>query len=72
MVNGYTNYRLIALRILFAAGWVHRDISHNNLLAFDDNGVWKLKLSDLEFSETLSHKKRRSYSRIVSLNDYFA
>ncbi|KAF5322673.1 hypothetical protein D9619_001139 [Psilocybe cf. subviscida] len=49
-----------ALLILFCAGWVHRDISSGNLLAFNNNGSWKIKLSDLEFSEQFSHERRRA------------
>ncbi|KAG2008920.1 other/FunK1 protein kinase [Coprinopsis cinerea AmutBmut pab1-1] len=44
---------LIALRIMFCAGWVHRDVSAGNILAYRaaSNGDWRVKLSDLEFSK---------------------
>ncbi|KAJ2930979.1 hypothetical protein H1R20_g6112, partial [Candolleomyces eurysporus] len=43
---------VIALRLMFCAGWVHRDISAGNVLALQDaNGGWKLKLADLEYAK---------------------
>ncbi|RXW20599.1 hypothetical protein EST38_g5253 [Candolleomyces aberdarensis] len=43
---------IIALRLMFCAGWVHRDISAGNVLALQDaNGGWKLKLADLEYAK---------------------
>ncbi|EAU80664.2 other/FunK1 protein kinase [Coprinopsis cinerea okayama7 len=44
---------LIALRIMFCAGWVHRDVSPGNILAYRaaSTGDWRVKLSDLEFSK---------------------
>ncbi|KAG2008922.1 other/FunK1 protein kinase [Coprinopsis cinerea AmutBmut pab1-1] len=43
---------LIALRLMFCAGWVHRDISTGNILAFRSgpDQPWQVKLSDLEYS----------------------
>ena len=42
----------LALRLMFCAGWVHRDISVGNILAIkDENGDWKIKLADLEYPE---------------------
>ncbi|KAF5321317.1 hypothetical protein D9619_002045 [Psilocybe cf. subviscida] len=49
---------LDALRILFCAGWVHQDISSSNLLAFRDNGKWKIKLADLEFAQELGYNSK--------------
>ncbi|KAH9476624.1 hypothetical protein JR316_0010537 [Psilocybe cubensis] len=47
---------LIPLQLLFCAGWVHRDISSGNILAFKENleskGPWLAKLSDLEYAKT--------------------
>lgn len=57
-----------ALRILFCAGWVHRDISSGNLLAFNDDGKWKIKLADLEFAEKLGYETKRSDPRTVRIN----
>ncbi|KAJ2919086.1 hypothetical protein MD484_g1307, partial [Candolleomyces efflorescens] len=44
---------IIALRLMFCAGWVHRDISCNNIMAIKDpqTGQWKLKLADFEYSK---------------------
>ncbi|KAF9556386.1 hypothetical protein CPC08DRAFT_711279, partial [Agrocybe pediades] len=44
---------LIPIMLLFLAGWVHRDISSGNLLAYkkDDSGQWRAKLSDLEYAK---------------------
>ncbi|KAJ8507113.1 hypothetical protein ONZ45_g10482 [Pleurotus djamor] len=42
---------LFALRLLFCAGWVHRDISCGNILAHKTSGgSWQAKLSDLEYA----------------------
>ncbi|KAH9476609.1 hypothetical protein JR316_0010522 [Psilocybe cubensis] len=45
---------LIPLQLLFCAGWVHRDISSGNILAFkkdfESQGPWLAKLSDLEYA----------------------
>ncbi|KAF4623611.1 hypothetical protein D9613_001474 [Agrocybe pediades] len=43
---------LIPLELLLCAGWVHRDISSGNILAFEQrNGRWKAKVSDLEYAK---------------------
>ncbi|RXW16016.1 hypothetical protein EST38_g9837 [Candolleomyces aberdarensis] len=44
---------IAALRLMFCAGWVHRDISCSNVMAIRDPETqqWKLKLSDLEYSK---------------------
>ncbi|KAF5316257.1 hypothetical protein D9619_006205 [Psilocybe cf. subviscida] len=49
------------LHILFAAGWVHRDISSNNIMAFrfSPTQPWTLKLADLEFSRPMIDKNRK-------------
>ncbi|KAG2008945.1 other/FunK1 protein kinase [Coprinopsis cinerea AmutBmut pab1-1] len=46
------NQCVIALRLMFCAGWVHRDISAGNILAFRSGPEqpWHVKLSDLEYS----------------------
>ena len=38
---------------MFCAGWVHRDISCNNIMAVQDPQTkqWNLKLADLEYSK---------------------
>ncbi|EAU89792.2 other/FunK1 protein kinase [Coprinopsis cinerea okayama7 len=43
---------VIALQIMFCAGWVHRDISAGNILALrGKRGKWQVKLSDLEYAK---------------------
>ncbi|KAG2008896.1 other/FunK1 protein kinase [Coprinopsis cinerea AmutBmut pab1-1] len=41
-----------ALRLMFCAGWVHRDVSIGNILAFrpSPEAPWQGKLTDLEFA----------------------
>ncbi|KAG2008947.1 hypothetical protein CC2G_014325 [Coprinopsis cinerea AmutBmut pab1-1] len=52
---------LPALVIMFCAGWVHRDISAGNILAFPTSeGTWQAKLSDLEYAKKLPHDCRTS------------
>ncbi|KAJ8488603.1 hypothetical protein ONZ45_g13891 [Pleurotus djamor] len=43
---------VLALRVMFCAGWVHRDISSGNVLAYksDESMPWQAKLSDLEYA----------------------
>ncbi|PPQ81959.1 hypothetical protein CVT25_014688 [Psilocybe cyanescens] len=43
---------LIPLQLMLCAGWVHRDISSGNILAFKkDSQSWQVKLSDLEYAK---------------------
>ncbi|KAJ2919113.1 hypothetical protein MD484_g1296, partial [Candolleomyces efflorescens] len=53
---------IIALRLMLCAGWVHRDISCNNIMAVQDpqTGQWKLKLADLEYSKKFNVNARAS------------
>ncbi|EAU89881.2 other/FunK1 protein kinase [Coprinopsis cinerea okayama7 len=43
---------LLGLCLMFCAGWVHRDLSPGNILAFRAtlNSPWHAKISDLEFA----------------------
>ncbi|EAU89819.2 other/FunK1 protein kinase [Coprinopsis cinerea okayama7 len=43
---------LTALRLMFCAGWVHRDVSPGNILAVRQTpgSPWRVQLSDLEFA----------------------
>ena len=44
--------KVLALFLMFLAGWVHRDISVGNILAVRaDDGSWKVKLADLEYAK---------------------
>ncbi|KAJ8701572.1 hypothetical protein PTI98_000336 [Pleurotus ostreatus] len=45
---------VVALRLMYCAGWVHRDISSGNILAHPSGGAWQVKLSDLEYSRRFS------------------
>ncbi|KAF5316066.1 hypothetical protein D9619_006118 [Psilocybe cf. subviscida] len=58
---------LDALQVIWCAGWVHRDISNGNILAFpvvDGNGTkLKVKLSDLEFAQPQGHRTNSSDPR---------
>ncbi|TFK28321.1 hypothetical protein FA15DRAFT_691960 [Coprinopsis marcescibilis] len=53
---------LVALQLLFCAGWVHRDISSGNILAFrsDDDAPWEVKLSDLEYAKRFPGVDKRN------------
>ncbi|KAG2006207.1 other/FunK1 protein kinase [Coprinopsis cinerea AmutBmut pab1-1] len=44
---------VLALRLMFCAGWVHRDLSPSNILADRNSpsGPWQVKLSDLEYAK---------------------
>ncbi|EFI26993.1 other/FunK1 protein kinase [Coprinopsis cinerea okayama7 len=50
---------LTPLRLMFCAGWVHRDISTGNVLAFrtSPNDRWQVKLSDLEYAKRFPRDK---------------
>lgn len=65
------NRVLSALQVLYFAGWVHRDISEGSILTYIEDGEWKAKLSDLEFSEMLGYAQSRTDPRTVSLRTYF-
>ncbi|EAU89716.2 other/FunK1 protein kinase [Coprinopsis cinerea okayama7 len=43
---------LTAMRLMYCAGWIHRDISVGNILAIRSGpeAPWEMKLSDLEFA----------------------
>ncbi|KDQ22354.1 hypothetical protein PLEOSDRAFT_1068715 [Pleurotus ostreatus PC15] len=47
---------IVALRLMYCAGWVHRDISSGNILAHrrSSSSPWQAKLSDLEYSRRFS------------------
>ncbi|KAF4623612.1 hypothetical protein D9613_001475 [Agrocybe pediades] len=43
---------LTPLELLLCAGWVHRDISSGNILAYrQQDGSWRAKVSDLEYAK---------------------
>ncbi|EAU89800.1 other/FunK1 protein kinase [Coprinopsis cinerea okayama7 len=48
---------MTGLRIMFCAGWIHRDISPGNILAWraSESEPWQAKLSDLEYSKKLPY-----------------
>ncbi|KAJ8507002.1 hypothetical protein ONZ45_g10579 [Pleurotus djamor] len=49
-VAAVLEHAVIALRVMFCAGWVHRDISSGNVLAFKRVGSMQGKVSDLEYA----------------------
>ncbi|EAU89859.1 other/FunK1 protein kinase [Coprinopsis cinerea okayama7 len=57
---------LDVLRLIFCAGWVHRDISAGNILAWWDGSKkkWQVKLSDLKYAKKFPGKKGRMSSGI--------
>ncbi len=42
---------ILALQLMFCAGWVHRDISSGNIMAHGDPNAWQAKLGDLEYAK---------------------
>ncbi|KDQ22368.1 hypothetical protein PLEOSDRAFT_1098298 [Pleurotus ostreatus PC15] len=54
---------VVALRLMYCAGWVHRDISSGNILAHPSDGAWQAKLSDLEYSRRFSFDLERDVGR---------
>ena len=42
---------ILALQLMFCAGWVHRDISSGNIMAHRDSDAWQAKLGDLEYAK---------------------
>lgn len=51
----------LALQILYAIGWVHRDVSPGNILAMKigDSKIWSVKLADFEFARPMIDKERK-------------
>ncbi|KAJ8502534.1 hypothetical protein ONZ45_g11667 [Pleurotus djamor] len=49
-VASVLEHAVTALRVMFCAGWVHRDISSGNVLAFKREGSMLGKVSDLEYA----------------------
>ncbi|KAG2008895.1 other/FunK1 protein kinase [Coprinopsis cinerea AmutBmut pab1-1] len=52
------------LRVMFCAGWVHRDISAGNILAAraGPTGPWQVKLADLEYAKRFPPDRKASVS----------
>ncbi|TFK28327.1 hypothetical protein FA15DRAFT_716748 [Coprinopsis marcescibilis] len=57
---------VVALQVMFCAGWVHRDISSGNILAFRStpDDPWCVKLADLEYAKRFSSDCARSDPKI--------
>ncbi|EAU89856.2 other/FunK1 protein kinase [Coprinopsis cinerea okayama7 len=55
------------LRLMFLAGWVHRDISPGNILAYREvpGSPWTVKLSDLEHAKRFPDSESSGADRIV-------
>ncbi|KAF6759408.1 hypothetical protein DFP72DRAFT_1063783 [Ephemerocybe angulata] len=60
------NQCLVALQLMMVAGWVHRDISAGNILAYraKENDRWSLKLADLEYAKKCSFDTTTYDSRV--------
>ncbi|KAF8870816.1 hypothetical protein BD779DRAFT_509185 [Infundibulicybe gibba] len=54
---------LTALQLLYCAGWVHRDISSGNILAYEVEGTVRGKLADLEYAKKFASTPRCSDPR---------
>lgn len=50
-VSKEINACILALQLMFCAGWVHRDISSGNIMAHRDSDAWQAKLGDLEYAK---------------------
>ncbi|KAG9218193.1 hypothetical protein CCMSSC00406_0005874 [Pleurotus cornucopiae] len=61
---------IVALRLMYCAGWVHRDISSGNILAHPSGGAWQAKLSDLEYSRRFSFDLERDVHRKIDLDTF--
>jgi hypothetical protein len=60
----------LALQLLYCAGWVHRDISSGNVLAFTASGTNPLqgKLSDLEYAKIFPSTTASPDPKTVSIS----
>ncbi|KAF6759410.1 hypothetical protein DFP72DRAFT_885107 [Ephemerocybe angulata] len=56
---------LLPLQLMMLAGWVHRDISSGNILAFREhsNAPWTVKLADLEYAKKWSPEAKQEDSK---------
>ncbi|KAF4622215.1 hypothetical protein D9613_009193 [Agrocybe pediades] len=54
---------LIPLQLMHCAGWVHRDISCGNILAYKADDRWQAKLSDLEYAKKFSPQTNDTESK---------
>ncbi|KAF8875853.1 hypothetical protein BD779DRAFT_203594 [Infundibulicybe gibba] len=51
VITGVAADCLTALQLLYCAGWVHRDVSSGNILAYKVAGTMRGKLADLEYAK---------------------
>ncbi|KAG2008916.1 other/FunK1 protein kinase [Coprinopsis cinerea AmutBmut pab1-1] len=65
---------VIALRLMFCAGWVHRDLSPGNIIAFrpTPNAPLQVKLSDLEHARRFPDKSAVQNKPIVGTPHFMA
>ncbi|EAU89864.2 other/FunK1 protein kinase [Coprinopsis cinerea okayama7 len=65
---------LTPLRLMFLAGWVHRDISPGNILAYREvpGSPWTVKLSDLEHAKRFPDSESSGADRIVGTPYFIA
>ncbi|KAJ8701489.1 hypothetical protein PTI98_000259 [Pleurotus ostreatus] len=64
---------VVALRLMYCAGWVHRDISSGNILAHRSSSVtpWQAKVSDLEYARLFSDSDRNVGADLKTGTPYF-
>ncbi|EAU89855.2 other/FunK1 protein kinase [Coprinopsis cinerea okayama7 len=65
---------LIPLRLMFCAGWVHRDVSPGNILAYRQapGSPWTVKLSDLEHAKKFPDPESTGGDRITGTPYFIA
>ncbi|KAG2009024.1 other/FunK1 protein kinase [Coprinopsis cinerea AmutBmut pab1-1] len=65
---------LIPLRLMFCAGWVHRDVSPGNILAYRQapGSPWTVKLSDLEHAQKFPDPESTGGDRITGTPYFIA
>ncbi|KAG2008946.1 other/FunK1 protein kinase [Coprinopsis cinerea AmutBmut pab1-1] len=65
---------LTALRLMFCAGWVHRDVSPGNILAVRSTpqSPWQVKMTDFEFAMKFTHSGNASASQVIGTPPFMA
>ncbi|KAG2009011.1 other/FunK1 protein kinase [Coprinopsis cinerea AmutBmut pab1-1] len=65
---------LTPLRLMFLAGWVHRDISPGNILAYREapDSPWAVKLSDLEHAKRFPDSEPSGEDHIIGTPYFIA
>ncbi|EAU89807.2 other/FunK1 protein kinase [Coprinopsis cinerea okayama7 len=65
---------LTALRLMFCAGWVHRDVSPGNILTVRSTpeSPWQVKMTDFEFATKFTHSGKVSASQVTGTPPFMA